>query len=575
MEQAVAVRARSGRQAGTTSLLRDPAIIGLALAALLVTAFHASFIGGHVLQTVTCWIELAVLHGVLVYYATRVLAIPEQPGMSRRFWRGIQLAGSIYLLGDLVQFVAIAKDPYARLSAIGIPLQAATVDVGTVLVVGVLITMPLGLTSIRERTRFWLDTATVMVAAAAFGWYYSIVPGSPLYNGQNEFQAVHDLFFGPVVMLVGLFVVVKVLLSGYRPFTKLAGIVLSLAAGVEGIIQTTNASIVGESRYSALFATTILANALLAATAIVQERQVAADPRILSKGRKRYYSLLPYGAIAAVYALLVVILTKHGLDARAWLVLGAAIGSTVLVVVRQLAAFTENARLLAELDAKVRERDELSAALRHQAFHDSLTGLANRALFTDRVDAALARGRRGNAVTIVMIIDLDDFKPVNDRLGHRAGDILLKEIAARLTESVRETDTVARLGGDEFAALLDGSVAGGVAGVAERMVQAISMPVDVGPGESVTVGASVGVAVDHDGETSTDAMMHQADVAMYAAKHRGKGAYEISGQTTRERRIRHVGGPLTVVQSEPPSRSQHADDSVPRRRWTDHKLAAE
>jgi diguanylate cyclase (GGDEF)-like protein len=575
MEQAVAVRARSGRHAGTTSLLRDPVIIGLALAALLITAFHATYVGGHVVQTVVCWIGLGVLHGVLAYYATRVLAIPDQPGMSRRFWRAIQLAGTVYLLGDLVQLVAIARDPYARFSATGVPLQAGAVDVGTVVVVGVLITMPLGLTSIRERTRFWLDTATVMVAAAAFGWYYSIVPGSPLYNGRNGFQAIHDLFFGPVVMLVGMFVVVKVLLSGYRPFTKLAGILLSLAAGVEGIAQTTTEALIGDNRYSAVFAITILANALLAGTPIVQQRQVAADPQILAKARKRYYSLLPYGAIAAVYALLVVILTNHGLDVRAWLVLGAAIGSTILVVVRQLAAFTENARLLAELDAKVRERDELSAALRHQAFHDSLTGLANRALFTDRLDAALARGRRANAVTIVMIIDLDDFKPVNDRLGHRAGDILLKEIAARLLECVRETDTVARLGGDEFAALLDGSVAGGVAGVAERMVHAISMPVDVGGGQSVAVGASVGVAVDHDGETSTDAMMHQADVAMYSAKRRGKGAYEISGLTTRERRMRHVGGPLTVVPSEPPSRSQHPDDSIPRRRWTDHKLTAD
>jgi diguanylate cyclase (GGDEF)-like protein len=330
----------------------------------------------------------------------------------------------------------------------------------------------------------------------------------------------------------------------------------------------------GDHHYTLVFALNIAANALLAATAMIQRREVAADPQILTNVRKRPYSLLPYGAVAAVYVLLVVLLSDNGLDVRAWLVLGAAIASTSLVVVRQIAAFRENESLLTELDAKVRERDQLAAALRHQAFHDSLTGLANRALFTDRLDAALARGRRASTSTIVMIVDLDDFKPVNDRLGHRAGDILLKEIAARLTECVRETDTIARLGGDEFAALLDGSIAGGIPAVAERMVRAVSMPVDVGEA-IVTVGASVGVAVDHDGEASTDTMMHRADVAMYEAKHRGKGAYEISKATTRERRIR-AGAQLRVLAPVQSTRSQQTeDDTIPRRRWTDQKLTAE
>ncbi|MDQ1652897.1 MAG: hypothetical protein QOI35_2097, partial [Cryptosporangiaceae bacterium] len=389
-----------------------------------------------------------------------------------------------------------------------------------------------------------------------------------------EFQALHDLFFGPVVMLVGLFVVVKVLLSGYRPFTRTAGIYLAAAAALEGTAQTTTESLMGDHHYTLVFALNIAANALLAATAMIQRRQVAADPQILTNLRKRPYSLLPYGAVAAVYVLLVVLLSDNGLDVRAWLILGAAIASTSLVVVRQIAAFRENESLLTELDAKIRERDELAAALRHQAFHDSLTGLANRALFTDRLDAALARGRRASTSTIVMIVDLDDFKPVNDRLGHRAGDILLKEIAARLTECVRETDTIARLGGDEFAALLDGSIVGGIPAVAERMVRAVSMPVDVGEA-IVTVGASVGVAVDHDGEASTDTMMHRADVAMYEAKHRGKGAYEISGATTRERRIR-AGAQLRVVAPMQSSRGQQGeDDTIPRRRWTDEKLTAD
>src|SRR5581483_7747744 len=178
-------------------------------------------------------------------------------------------------------------------------------------------------------------------------------------------------------------------------------------------------------------------------------------------------------------------------------------------------------RLLALLQ-DVSERKELEAQLTRQAFEDSLTGLANRALFRDRVGHALARSARGGPGVAVLFIDLDSFKTVNDGLGHTAGDRLLAIVASRLTAAMRDGDTVARLGGDEFAVLLeDVRDEAEVFLIAERALAALRAPVQLGASE-VFVGASVGAAFGRDA-TSADDLIRNSDVAMYAAKSAGKG----------------------------------------------------
>jgi diguanylate cyclase (GGDEF)-like protein len=225
---------------------------------------------------------------------------------------------------------------------------------------------------------------------------------------------------------------------------------------------------------------------------------------------------------------------------------GAGI-STGLVVARQLASFIDNARLLGELDTKVRElhetetvlraaleeRDGLATRLRELAFQDSLTGLANRALFYDRLGEALLRARRHGRQVVVMLLDLDDFKPINDRFGHAAGDAVLKEVALRLRGCLRETDTVARIGGDEFAVLLDDPHAGGVDAVAQRIAAAVREPCWV-DGERIAVGVSIGVAFDQSGDADTDRLLSDADAAMYAAKGSGKGGHQTFASSLRE-----------------------------------------
>jgi diguanylate cyclase (GGDEF)-like protein/PAS domain S-box-containing protein len=167
----------------------------------------------------------------------------------------------------------------------------------------------------------------------------------------------------------------------------------------------------------------------------------------------------------------------------------------------------------------VSERRRLVEQLTHQAFHDPLTGLANRALFRDRVSHALAVARRRGHPITVLFLDLDDFKTVNDSLGHAEGDRLLIGAAERFLACARTADTVARLGGDEFAILIEGADSG--EGLPERLGAAMSHPFSLS-GNQVRVTASIGVATAV-GDDTADDLLRNADVAMYAAKRRGKG----------------------------------------------------
>ena len=170
----------------------------------------------------------------------------------------------------------------------------------------------------------------------------------------------------------------------------------------------------------------------------------------------------------------------------------------------------------------VTQRVALEDELRHQAFHDSLTNLANRALFFDRASHAIRRIERGRPGVAVLILDLDGFKTVNDSLGHAAGDTLLVAVAARLQTALRPPDTAARLGGDEFAILVeDATTPQAAVTVAERVLESLARPFSVA-GKELFVHASVGVAWTAGDELDAGALVRNADAAMYRAKAEGK-----------------------------------------------------
>jgi diguanylate cyclase (GGDEF)-like protein len=200
------------------------------------------------------------------------------------------------------------------------------------------------------------------------------------------------------------------------------------------------------------------------------------------------------------------------------LVIGSLLG--VLLGLLVLALGTGRARALRTVTEKTGE-------LRHQALHDALTGLPNRALIMDRIEQLLARNRRAGTLGAALYVDLDEFKNVNDTLGHETGDRLLTAVTARLESSLRDADTIGRMGGDEFIVLIDGSTTDvGPELVAERLLNVLRQPFDL-PGTTMprVVSASIGIALG-DRETPGE-LLRDADVALYQAKAAGKNRYEI------------------------------------------------
>jgi diguanylate cyclase (GGDEF)-like protein len=195
-------------------------------------------------------------------------------------------------------------------------------------------------------------------------------------------------------------------------------------------------------------------------------------------------------------------------------------------------------RYVEKLENAGRELEESREHFRHAAFHDALTGLPNRSLFTDHLRVALRRAHQNEKYLFgVLFLDLDRFKNINDSLGHPCGDELLILVARRLESCIRQTDMVARFGGDEFAILLDAiQDASDVVRVAEKVQQVISAPFKLATHEAITT-ASIGVALSTTGYAEAEDIIRDADTAMYRAKDHGKARYEIFDTTMHTRAV--------------------------------------
>ncbi|WP_179855452.1 GGDEF domain-containing protein [Paractinoplanes atraurantiacus] len=208
-----------------------------------------------------------------------------------------------------------------------------------------------------------------------------------------------------------------------------------------------------------------------------------------------YWSMVP--SVPTALLLVCVLIEYHDDRTLSAVLIAVLIGSTVLAMVRQFLSLLIVRRLRAELD--------------HQAFHDALTGLPNRAAF-HRHTAGLS------GATAVLMLDLDGFKQVNDTLGHAAGDALLAAVGRRIAAEVRPGDLVARLGGDEFAVVMPGAGEAEAAAVGARLLDRIAEPIPY-RGTELHARGSLGVSVGAD----VEALLHEADTALYAAKAAGKG----------------------------------------------------
>ena len=189
---------------------------------------------------------------------------------------------------------------------------------------------------------------------------------------------------------------------------------------------------------------------------------------------------------------------------------------------------------------RVLERIRAQEKIAHQATHDALTGLANRLLFRDRLEVALARAERGGTRAALLLLDLDRFKDVNDTVGHRAGDKLLRSVSERLQSSMRASDSLARFGGDEFVLLCEDLASEDAAvRVAEHVQQALLQPFAVDDKEHV-ISASIGIVLASGAHHDADDLLRDADIAMYRAKQRGHGNWEIFDEALRNRALERV-----------------------------------
>jgi diguanylate cyclase (GGDEF)-like protein len=362
----------------------------------------------------------------------------------------------------------------------------------------------------RDQLALVLDSVLITGSLLAFSW--SVLP-SPVLSPASGMVWVAAAY--PIADLLLLTMVVLLLASrpdsraGRRPLYLIGLAVLSFgvtdAYRLLGLNQGPLTQV--ESAGHLLGPAFILLAAVSPA--------VNGPPAEISPQRDWLHLLLPYVPVTAT-GMVIAISTGAGnrltpFEAYlGWLGLG-------LVVARQMFTIVDNTVLLDRVS-------EGQQRLHHQAYHDSLTGLGNRAMFRERLVLALDAHRHRGQSLAVLFADLDDFKLINDSFGHAMGDRVLRAIADRTIACVGPDDLVARLGGDEFAVLLDPSSAGQAEEIGHRILAELREPFLI-DGHAVGVGASIGLVVPEHGEPlSADALLRRADAAMYSSKRRGKGS---------------------------------------------------
>ncbi|MEU4155044.1 GGDEF domain-containing protein [Actinoplanes sp. NPDC026670] len=478
---------------------------------LLGTALFFVLAGHSDTQVNVFWAFQPPLDVLLAYSSWRVFRMAT--GATRRFWRLMAIAGSLFTVGDTIQVVQSFLEP-GQWSTAGGTIQSSLFGVGiSLIVIGMLIHPHAGRSG-KDRLAFWLDSATVLVGGAVVAWCFAI-------NSEDSEANLIGALFGAALVLTSAFAAVKMILSGNAPMHRQAAIPLILAAVVNaaGLFAAPEAD---GSLPAYAYAIRFLPSLFIAVGPRVQEIIAQFDEFAFGSRRRKPYSLLPYGSIAVVFTAMIIMMSQHEeRDARLW---GTVFGLGVivaLVVARQLLAFHDNKNLIGQLDTTLSELREHETRLRRQALFDDLTGLANRTHFREEVDATLAEAEPGSVS--VLLIDLDGFKGVNDTLGHAAGDALLAGVAEKMRASVRAEDLPARLGGDEFAVLLRECDARDAERTAQRILQALTEPIMI-DGAPVCANASIGVASSEEGD-DLRTLLHAADTAMYAAKHDGKGTW--------------------------------------------------
>jgi diguanylate cyclase (GGDEF)-like protein len=427
----------------------------------------------------------------------------------RGFWRRFYHSAVCVELGAIATlFLAAARPPGAEDPPGISPLVAAPMAAALIATMMAFLHLPIGRRSALRWSQLLIDGATVALAGGLVFWYVVLEFGPADISGGTQAGAA----VVGVGSLLALVVIGKAAVSPGGPVDggalRLLAAAPVVAAGAAVLLITGGGA--GRQVVSAL-AVPLVALAMTAA-AFRQERALGAGTSTVpARTGRSLFDLLPYVAVAATTAMVLTVSARQLTWHQRIIVIGA-VAIAALVVMRQLLGLRANSRLL----GSVRQQQ---AHLEHLAHHDPLTGLANRTRF----GADLADRIRDHLPTSVLLIDIDDFKMVNDTMGHAVGDKLLTEVALRLAAQTGAEDLASRLGGDEFAVLLDYDDPVRTAEAADRILAGLSAPVRVGE-QQLLAHASIGVATAGPGDGAEE-MLRNADIAMYAAKAAGKATW--------------------------------------------------
>ncbi|WP_432838957.1 putative bifunctional diguanylate cyclase/phosphodiesterase [Dactylosporangium sp. CA-092794] len=457
------------------------------------------------------WVAVPVAVG-LGTAACRVTS--RAPGLdpaAARFWRHIA-AGMVFIgVGGITNAVDVYRDRVGP-QHVG-PLTVGLYLAGLAVMLLGLLRIPAAQRTRGEWLRFGLDAATVLVTVVTFAWYF-LFQHWTAWSGGNASGAravVALLACGAVCV----FAVVKVAFTGTGPLDRRALHLLGVAGGA-GASGGGLVPLLADRPYLNGAPIMMPVTCLVLCFAADRQRRAAgvAPP---PPGRLVRPGLVPYLAAGATCALLLGAALVDGDD-----VLCVAVGTVVLVVLvaaRQAAALRDNAELVVHLDDRLRQVVEYQESLAWQATHDALTHLANRRLLTQHTGAAIADGGR----VALALVDIDDFKAINDDLGHAAGDALLRAVADRLAQLCPSGGLAARLGGDEYALVFPAPDARAAVQYLILVAAGLRRPLEAA-GHALVVEASVGVAVSGGAdEAGAEELLRRADVAMYAAKQQGRG----------------------------------------------------
>jgi diguanylate cyclase (GGDEF)-like protein len=465
------------------------------------------------------WLPVVVIAGLTTVACHRAAGAAGIGPVARRLWRSVRLVNVLVAVGTAGDARQAVTHPL-RISQQqhDVPTSVCYL-LGMTVLLWTLLRLPIdrsGRDARRQRiTRFMLDAVVIGITVGLFAWYFTM---RSITAGTGHRTTFPMLLLAVLSLIVGLSLV-KLSMSGLGGLER-------------GTIRWFGAAAIIGAPGGALFplfvqvppglsSSQIFVPATMICIALAADRQCRTAGAPPATPRRRAFSLAPYAAVTATDGLLVWVSGRAG--GTVHVVALAAVALSALVAFRQIGALRENDRLLHRVDQNLTQLSRYQQELTHRANHDALTDLANRALFEQASYDALAR--LGETGLSVALIDLDDFKAINDRLGHAVGDALLVEVAKRLREWVRADDVVARLGGDEFGLLLPGLGGTEAADVLDRIRDALNRPVQA-MGHDLLVRASIGLAEAWP-QAGPQELLRRADLAMYAAKERGKGRYAV------------------------------------------------